>query len=580
MTVRDKVGRPAMASRIAPDRDGPTSVVKLGLLVALALGLVYALTSAGRLVSLDGGVMYDTATRIVDQHTLALLPHHHGMPGVGGGYYSKYGIAQSVAEIPLYTVGQALAAHIADPLGHKIAIALTLLTNSVITALAVLLFFLLAYELGARRRDATVAALLIGLASPYWPYAKTDFSEPLSALALTGAVLYLVRARSRAGTAPYVVSGLFMAVALLTKLTALFALPALGLYALYIALDMAPRRGPRLVHNRQAPLGARASRPSPAFASQGPGTGETPALPDSAPRRWMVRQRSVGSAELMGALPRLVAWGAPIAAGLAAAAAYNLARYGRLTDTGYRSPEDLPFHAPLLTGLEGLLVSLGKGLLWYCPLVVLALALWPLLMRRRRAEGLLALGVIAPTLVVFATYPVWWGGHDWGPRYLLPLLPLVLLPLVFAPEVLARRAVARQLAVALVALSVAVQVLGVAVDGERFLQTGFNTPVQEQQTLWVAGDSPLLAHVWLLGYDAARVAAPRVAAGMLADYPWRHATGTSLSQRIAIDTPDFDYWWWQWLGRYGLNPPVEIAVALAGLFVLGIAMRRMAALCR
>jgi len=282
----------------------------------------------------------------------------------------------------------------------------------------------------------------------------------------------------------------------------------------------------------------------------------------------------------LAALPRLVAWGAPIAAGLAAAAAYNLARYGRLTDTGYRSPEDLPFHAPLLTGLEGLLVSPGKGLLWYCPLVVLALALWPLLMRRRRAEGLLALGIIAPTLVVFATYPVWWGGHDWGPRYLLPLLPLVLLPLVFAPEVLARRAVARRLAVALVALSVTVQVLGVAVDGERFLQTGFNTPVQEQQTLWVAGDSPLLAHVWLLGYDAARVAAPGATARMLTGYPWRHATGTSLSQRIAIDTPDFDYWWWQWLGRYGLNPLVEIAVALAGLFILGIAVRRMAGMSR
>ena len=282
----------------------------------------------------------------------------------------------------------------------------------------------------------------------------------------------------------------------------------------------------------------------------------------------------------MAALPRLVAWGAPIAAGLAAAAAYNLARYGRLTDTGYRSPEDLPFHAPLLTGLEGLLVSPGKGLLWYCPLVILALALWPLLLRRRRAEGLLALGAIAPTLVVFATYPVWWGGHDWGPRYLLPLLPLVLLPLAFAPDVLARAAVARRLAVALVALTVAVQVLGVAVDGERFLQTGFNTPVREQQTLWVAGDSPLLAHVWLLGYDAARVAAPGAAAGMLAGYPWRHAAGTSLSQRIAIDTPDFDYWWWQWLGRYGLNPLVEIAAALAGLFVLGVVVRRMAGLCR
>jgi hypothetical protein len=514
---KDKVepmARPAPWAGATPRRgeggDPAPSTRATGLLLALSLGVVYALTSAGRLVSFDGGVMYDTAARIVDHHTLALLPHHHGMPGVGGGFYSKYGIAQSLAEIPLYVVGKGLE----HPLGHGVAMATTLLTNSVVTALAVLLFFLLACELGAGRRGAVLSALLLGLASPYWPYAKTDFSEPLSALALTGAVLFLARARARPGTASYLLAGLFVALGILTKLTILFALPALGLYALYVARYAGPKGR---------------------------------------------------------ALPRFAAWGGMVGVGLAAAAAYNVARYGRLTDTGYRSTDDLPFHAPLLHGLQGLLVSSGKGLLWYCPLVFLALALWPLLLRRRRAEGLLALGVILPTLVVFGTYPVWWGGHCWGPRYLLPLLPLLLLPLAFARAAPAPSAIARRAAVALVALSIAVQALGVAVDGERFLQTGF-LDAREQQALWVARDTPLLGQGWLLAYDAARVVDPRVAAGMIVSYPWRHPTGASLRQRLAIDGRD--YWWWQALGRYGLSPLAGLAIAALALLLLGIALAR------
>ncbi len=546
----------------------PPSVRATALLLALALGVVYALTSAGGFVSLDGKVMYDTTAAIVDRHTLALPPHHHGMPGVHGGFYSKYGLAQSLAEIPLYVLGQAIAPHVAASLGSTLAIALALLTSSVVTALAALLFFLLAYELTRNPRGAALATLLVGLASPYWPYAKTDFSEPLSTLALTGAVLFLVRARTRPKASSYVVSGLFVALALLTKLTALFALPALGLYAFYVAVDADRARARRLLVGCViVALALAVAVAFPRLVTQAAAAVAAAAL--------ILYALYVGGA---AARRRLAAWSIPVAAGLAGVGAYNVARYGRLTDTGYRSIDDLPFRAPLLHGLQGLLVSPGKGLLWYCPLVFLALALWPLLLRRRRAEGLLALGIALPTLVVFGTYPVWWGGHCWGPRYLAPLLPLLLAPLAFLPEALAQgaggvwRAVARPAAVALIVLSVAVQALGVGVHVERFLGTGF-TGVNEQQSLWVVRDSPLLAHAWLLGYDVARTVAPAAAPALLARYPWRHPTGTSLSQRLAIN--HWDYWWWQVLGRHGLGPLQQGMIALLLLAALSAALWRL-----
>jgi hypothetical protein len=503
---------PYAAVHVAPAKatPPPRPPRRLGALLALAFGTLYALTSAGTLTSRDGGVMYDTAMAIVNRHSLALPPHHHGLPGVGGGFYSKYGIAQSIVEIPLYVLGQHLAAQVQPPLARVLALAVTMLTNPLLTALAVWLFFLLCYELAASVRGALLAAVLIGVASPFWPYAKTDFSEPLLALAFCGTVLYLVRARAQPTAPKLAASGAFMALALLTKLTAALALPAAGLYVLTLSIG----RGRRA-----------AWRP-------------------------------------------LLAWGVPVVAGLALDALYDVARYGHLADTGYYA-EDLPFHAPLWRGLEGLLVSPGKGLLWYCPLIVLALALWTGLLRRRPAEGVLALGVILPTLLVFATYPVWWGGICWGPRYLVPLLPLALLPLAYLHEWLRRASVLTRASAVIIALSVAVQLAGVAVHPARYLNTG----ITDAAYLWRPADSPILGQAWLAAYDAVGVVDRHTAAAMLAGYPWRRPGGVSPAQRLAI--ANWSYWWWEILGSRGLGRPLQAIVAAALALALALAAWRL-----
>lgn len=487
---------------------------RIGPLLALAFFALYAVTSSATLVSRDGGVMYDTAMALLNRHTLVLPPHHHGVPGIHGGFYSKYGIAQSVAEIPLLALGQALAAHAPHPLSGVLALAVTMLTNPLIMALAVWLFFLLAYEIGASVRGAALAALLIGAASPFWPYAKTDFSEPLSALSLIGAALFLVRARARPSSRNFALSGAFVILALLTKLTAALALPALGLYALFVAVTAG------------------------------------------------------GEGRHAAALRRCAAWALPVAVGLALNGAYNLARYGHITDTGYHS-EDLPFHAPLLQGLQGLLVSSGKGLLWYCPLVLLALALWPLLLSRRRAEGLLALGVFLPTLLVYATYPVWWGGVCWGPRYLVPVLPFLLLPLAFLLERFPRTLPLRRVAVTIIAVSVLVQALGVAVHPNRFPAT-LPTDVRDSEYLWSLPHLPLAGQAWLVAYDAVGLVDHADQRAMLANYPWRHAAGTSPGQVAAIT--HWDYWWWQILHTYGMRLRDRAAIAALLLLLLVVSL--------
>ncbi len=507
------------ARHLPATRRGVTSLWQMGASLALLCLALYMLLAAGGGTSLDGGVMYDTTKAIVDRHTLALPPHHHGLPDAHRTFfYSKYGLAQSVAEIPLYVVGKAVAAPLAPNLARVTPMAITMLTNGVITAAAVWLFFLLAYEVCGAVRGAAIAALLLGLASPYLVYAKTDFSESLSALGLTGAVLFLVRARREPAIARFAVSGLFVALALLTKLTAGFALPFLLIYAVY------------------------AARAPDADGARPPGA---------------------------DVAVRFVEWGLGAALGLAVTAWYDLVRFGSITNTGYHG-QDTPFNAPLWPGLEGLLVSPGKGLLLFCPLVVLVLPLWPLLMRRRRAEALLALGIAAITLLVFATYPVWWGGVCWGPRYLVPVLPFILLPLAFFGEAFdrlkarPRGLLMRRVAVVVVGLSLVAQALGVAVHPGRFEAAG----VSEETFIWTPLASPLLGNAWLLGHDVLGNADRN----QLVVFPWRSPGGTSASQRVAID--GWTYWWWTGLGRYGLHPPASLLLTLPLLLLLALAAWR------
>jgi hypothetical protein len=93
------------------------------------------------------------------------------------------------------------------------------------------------------------------------------------------------------------------------------------------------------------------------------------------------------------------------------------------------------------TAAAGLLISPSRGLLVFSPIVLVALAG----LSRTRKEGARSelawcLAAALVQLVAYCFYSVWWGGHTFGPRYALDVLPL-LVPACAAglPAVLARR---------------------------------------------------------------------------------------------------------------------------------------------
>jgi len=81
---------------------------------------------------------------------------------------------------------------------------------------------------------------------------------------------------------------------------------------------------------------------------------------------------------------------------------------------------------PLLRGLFSLLLSPGKSLFVYSPLLLLALPGTLLLLRRRGCEAILLLALAAGNVALFACWYDWGVGVSWGPRFLVPLVPLLL----------------------------------------------------------------------------------------------------------------------------------------------------------
>ncbi len=117
--------------------------------------------------------------------------------------------------------------------------------------------------------------------------------------------------------------------------------------------------------------------------------------------------------------------------------------------------------SPLWNAL-GLLISPSRGLFIYSPVVLTAVtALVVVFAQRRAARDLrwfaLAAGV---QFVVYSCYSVWWGGHTFGPRYLMDILiPLAPFGAVWASMAAGVRP-ARWVGGLLLLVSIAVSCLG------------------------------------------------------------------------------------------------------------------------
>ncbi len=426
-----------------------------------------------------------------------------GCRGADGRYYASHAAGYSIFLIPFYGVAEAgrelaQAPNCGDPFWTRcIPIHLISWNTTLVSAATVALLALFGLELGYDLNSAVTVALLYGFAGMAWPYSRYGFDVTLTGILVLASLreVALALAHPPAG-ARWLRAGTWSALAVLVRLpTAIVVVP------LAVACLLAYPRD----------TGSRCRR--------------------------------------------LAALAAPLVAAAGITAWYNLVRFGTMFDDGHSANAADRLSTAPWAGLYGIALSPGKGLIWYCPIVVLAVLAAPAFYRARRATCLLALSVGAISLLPYVLVNDWYGGDAWGPRFVMPVLPLLLLPLLELRSLISTSVLNKAGAIALTAVSVCVQLAGLLVSyNERLTlaaRKGFGTSI-----FWNPMHSPLLDQV-----------------GTLITYL---ATPAAASHPVP-ETQSFDVWWLDLWRIDGVSPTASMcAGAIAGLLAVAAVCRLVA----
>ncbi|MBI3943790.1 MAG: hypothetical protein HY326_12310 [Chloroflexi bacterium] len=450
---------------------------RLALFLFVAAWAIYLLTASNKLqIGSDESVVFATTESLVKHghfniDQLASMGQGEifigGMWGQDGRQYGKYGPAQALLAMPLYW------------LAHRVPglapIDTVLLFNGLISAATVAALFWASIELGFSATAAVLAAGLYGFGTFAWVYSKSFFGEPLSALALLVAVIFTVCLRQNRRWSDAAFSGACLGLAIGVKWSNGILIPmALGFIALICC------QGAFHKINRMQ--------------------------------------------EIKSHLGLMLVWLIPIMVSSALLLLFNWARFGVLWESGYGS--DPGFTTPWFYGIWGLLMSPGKSWFLYSPLLLLAIpGAWQMWQRDRAVTVLLA-GAILAQILLYAHWWAWWGGWGWGPRLLLPATPLMVL---FSLPLLEKLAQSRfrkwqaGLLVGLIAISVAIQVEGVAVHYATYLgDQSQHDPAVNGPTVEDWRQSPLMAQ-W--GYLRPRNL----------DFSWIYRVGSNGQSGVTFD---------------------------------------------
>ena len=116
---------------------------------------------------------------------------------------------------------------------------------------------------------------------------------------------------------------------------------------------------------------------------------------------------------------------------------YNWMRFDSMMETGRGLSQHNPvdFASPLSglywKNLFALLFGYGKGLLWFCPAVLLGIATWGTLQKNHRTLSIFLSTMILGVILMVPAYAYWHAGFCLGPRYLMMIIPFLLIPLAF-----------------------------------------------------------------------------------------------------------------------------------------------------
>lgn len=365
--------------------------------------------------------------------------------GRHGCYYTIYAPGQSVFMVPLYSVGKVVSDATGVSSDFSLAVFARAL-DSILGALILVIFFLLAIEVGYSPRTSVLLTLILGFASTLWPDVQSGQEHTQVTLFLLLSVYAILCALKRQSGLAQDSSG-SQRVRLPLKLgdrewlVIAGAAAGLGIFTRYDFAIYA------LVLAGFLTIGG-------AFKTDDSGNG---------PRQEWARSKW----QLEPAAQALAWFGVAFLPFVLLDGIWNSVRFGAPLRLGQSVSTQFGF--PIWQGIPNLLVSPAKGLIWYLPLVwFLPLAVRGFA-RRHSALAWLSGGLVAVAVIFYANLIYWHGDPAWGPRYLFPIVPFLVLPLgVLLERFRSLRLSTRSFIVGVLGLSLALQIVAVGVDPWRF----------------------------------------------------------------------------------------------------------------
>jgi hypothetical protein len=435
-----------------------------------------------------------------------------GTPGKDGHLYARAGLLQPLLEAPFFATGHLLGKVFGQAGSTPLSWVFMWFYNPFVAALAAVALFALVFITRRSLGWAVAIASLFAFASIAWPYSSIGM-ETTFMFAILASFACGAWARRNPSGFSWALTGLAAGGAAATKPYACLILPAL-------AILLWPGLKGRL----------------------------------------RVEQIRLG---LSFAIPLLL-WALAIAI-------YNAARFDGPTDFGYSSAS-LTLAMPL--NFMGLLISPGKGLIFYSPLVVLGALGVGRLWREDRSLAA-ALVVLFLTITAFSGASTFWGDEVWGPRYIVPVAWTLLVPIAWwADSQLRRQTLAGVAALAILVQVVAVsasytryltvvkELTGVPVYGERGGIDPERIPYGDDPPRWIAELSPLLLQAE--GLVSSQVVERLGGDGIEVTYHPLEGRKRSLN----LSRPDIrlagDFWWRSPVNGFGADL-AAVLLLLAGM---------------
>ncbi len=404
---------------------------------------VYLLSGSGHLQTIDVRQELSVAASIRAGHGFETSMHVVQLGGAIDGRhdtpYAGHDIGTSLLFLPLTLVpGTVRNIHgrVCEPEGstdcwtttahvvatHRLEV-LAAFVPPLLGALLVSVFAELLVALGFDDRTVVTTALLLAFTSVIWVYAHISFDATPTALLVTTGALGVVRFHADERMQDLVLGAVALAGSVLVRSDSLAVAATLSI-----------------------PVGVVA---------------------------WRRR------AELSRAVGILAAWALPFVVVVATNAWFNWLRFGSPTNNGHAGDPLVRLTNPIVQGLVAQVASRGKGMLFYSPLLIIALVGWPRFVRRDRLVAGTLAATIVVQLLVHAPLAVWSGDEAWAARHTIPVTALCFLPLAFVVRELLRRRAGRGLRVAVVVLSLAgvtVQLSGILADYQTVDATRYALP--------------------------------------------------------------------------------------------------------